>query len=226
MLELFAAVGIGLAMILPLANPLTTVALLMGLSRGMSETERNRQALKASIYSFAIMMVAFYVGQLVMNLFGVSITGLRIAGGLIVAFIGFRMLFPEQKLDETPEVELRGEELRQRSKQDIAFIPLAIPTTAGPGTIATIISVAAALRSSDLYAGWVVLVAPPLTFFLACAILLLCLRSSGFIMRKLGNSGVEAFSRLMGFLLVCIGVQFVINGVYEVAVEVQALLAA
>ena len=226
MLELFAAVGIGLAMILPLANPLTTVALLMGLSRGMSETERNRQALKASIYSFAIMMVAFYVGQLVMNLFGVSITGLRIAGGLIVAFIGFRMLFPEQKLDETPEVELRGEELRQRSKQDIAFIPLAMPTTAGPGTIAMIISVAAALRSSDLYAGWVVLVAPPLTFFLACAILLLCLRSSGFIMRKLGNSGVEAFSRLMGFLLVCIGVQFVIIGVYEVAVEVQALLAA
>ena len=226
MLELFAAVGIGLAMILPLANPLTTVALLMGLSRGMSETERNRQALKASIYSFAIMMVAFYVGQLVMNLFGVSITGLRIAGGLIVAFIGFRMLFPEQKLDETPEVELRGEELRQRSKQDIAFIPLAMPTTAGPGTIAMIISVAAALRSSDLYAGWVVRVAPPRSVFLACAILLLCLRSSGFIMRKLGNSGVEAFSRLMGFLLVCIGVQFVINGVYEVAVEVQALLAA
>ena len=216
MLELFAAVGIGLAMILPLANPLTTVALLMGLSRGMSETERNRQALKASIYSFAIMMVAFYVGQLVMNLFGVSITGLRIAGGLIVAFIGFRMLFPEQKLDETPEVELRGEELRQRSKQDIAFIPLAMPTTAGPGTIAMIISVAAALRSSDLYAGWVVLVAPPLTFFLACAILLLCLRSSGFIMQKLGNSGVEAFSRLMGFLLVCMGVQFIINGVLEI----------
>ena len=226
MLELFVAVGIGLAMILPLANPLTTVALLMGLSRGMTEAERDRQALKASIYSFAIMVVAFYVGQMVMNLFGVSITGLRIAGGLIVAFIGFRMLFPEQKLDETPEVERRGEELRQRRTQDIAFIPLAMPTTAGPGTIAMIISVAAALRSSDLYAGWVVLVAPPLTFFLACAILLLCLRSSGFIMRKLGNSGVEAFSRLMGFLLVCIGVQFVINGVYEVAVEVQALLAA
>ena len=226
MLELFVAVGIGLAMILPLANPLTTVALLMGLSRGMTEAERDRQALKASIYSFAIMVVAFYVGQMVMNLFGVSITGLRIAGGLIVAFIGFRMLFPEQKLDETPEVERRGEELRQRRTQDIAFIPLAMPTTAGPGTIAMIISVAAALRSSDLYAGWVVLVAPPLTFFLACAILLLCLRSSGFIMRKLGNSGVEAFSRLMGFLLVCIGVQFVINGVYEVVLEVQALLAA
>ena len=224
MLELFVAVGIGLAMILPLANPLTTVALLMGLSRGMTEAERDRQALKASIYSFAIMVVAFYVGQMVMNLFGVSITGLRIAGGLIVAFIGFRMLFPEQKLDETPEVERRGEELRQRRTQDIAFIPLAMPTTAGPGTIAMIISVAAAMRDVQPYAEWVMLVAPPLTLFLACAILLLCLRSSGFIMRKLGNSGVEAFSRLMGFLLVCIGVQFVINGIYEIAEEVAALL--
>ena len=226
MLELFVAVGIGLAMILPLANPLTTVALLMGLSRGMTEAERDRQALKASIYSFAIMVVAFYVGQMVMNLFGVSITGLRIAGGLIVAFIGFRMLFPEQKLDETPEVERRGEELRQRRTEDIAFIPLAMPTTAGPGTIALIISTAAAVRNAPPFANWVMLVSPPLTFFLACAILLLCLRSSGFIMRKLGNSGVEAFSRLMGFLLVCIGVQFVINGVYEVVLEVQALLAA
>ena len=226
MLELLKAVGIGLATLLPLANPLTTVALLMGLSRGMTEAERDRQALKASIYSFAIMVVAFYVGQMVMNLFGVSITGLRIAGGLIVAFIGFRMLFPEQKLDETPEVERRGEELRQRRTQDIAFIPLAMPTTAGPGTIAMIISTAAAVKHERPYAEWVMLAAPPLVFFLAAAILLLCLRSSGFIMRKLGNSGVEAFSRLMGFLLVCIGVQFVINGVYEVVLEVQALLAA
>ena len=224
MLELFVAVGIGLAMILPLANPLTTVALLMGLSRGMTEAERDRQALKASIYSFAIMVVAFYVGQMVMNLFGVSITGLRIAGGLIVAFIGFRMLFPEQKLDETPEVERRSEELRQHRTDDIAFIPLAMPSTAGPGTIALIISTAAAVQDERPYAEWVMHATPPLVFFLASLILLLCLRSAGTIMRKLGNSGVEAFSRLMGFLLVCIGVQFVVNGIYEIAEEVAALL--
>ncbi|AKC86570.1 MarC family NAAT transporter [Pseudoxanthomonas suwonensis] len=225
MLELLTAVGIGLATLLPLANPLTTVALLMGLSRGMSEAERDHQALRASIYVFVIMMVAYYTGQLVMNVFGISITGLRIAGGLIVAFIGFRMLFPQQKLDETPEVERRTEELRQHRTDDIAFIPLAMPSTAGPGTIALIISTAAAVKDKQPYAEWVMLVAPPLIFFLASLILLLCLRSSGAIMRRLGNSGVEAFSRLMGFLLVCIGVQFVINGVYEVAEEVHVLLS-
>ena len=219
------AVGIGLATLLPLANPLTTVALLMGLSRGMTEAERNRQAVKASCYVFAIMMVSFYTGQLVMNLFGISITGLRIAGGLIVAYIGFRMLFPQQTLEEAPEVERRTEELRQHRTEVIAFIPLAMPSTAGPGTIALIISTAAAIKEDQPWSDWVMLVAPPVTFLLASLILLLCLRSAGTIMRTLGQSGVEAFSRLMGFLLVCIGMQFVVNGIYEIAKDLHVLLA-
>ena len=225
-MDLLKAVSIGLVTLLPLANPLTAVALMMGLSRGMGEAERDRQSFRAACYVFAIMMVAYYTGQLVMHMFGISITGLRIAGGLIVAFIGFRMLFPEQRLDETPEVERRSEELRQRRTGDIAFIPLAMPGTAGPGTIALIISVAAAVREEPPYAEWVMLVAPPLIFFLAAAILLLCLRSASGIMRTLGNSGVEAFSRLMGFLLVCIGVQFVINGIYEVVEDLYAMAPA
>lgn len=225
MLELLTAVGIGLATLLPLANPLTTVALLMGLSRGMTEAERNRQAFKASVYVFVIMAVSFYTGQMVMNVFGISITGLRIAGGLIVAYIGFRMLFPQQTLEEAPEVERRTEELRQRRTEDFAFIPLAMPSTAGPGTIALIISTAAAMRAEQPYAEWVMITAPPLVFFLSSLILLLCLRSAGTIMRVLGHSGVEAFSRLMGFLLVCIGMQFVVNGIYEIAKEIHVMLA-
>ena len=84
MLELFKAVTTGLAMLLPIANPLTTVALLLGLSAGMTAQERNRQALLACCYVFAIMCVAFYAGQAVMEVFGISISALRIAGGLIM----------------------------------------------------------------------------------------------------------------------------------------------
>lgn len=88
MLDLFKAIGLGLVVLLPLANPLTTVALFLGLAGNMNSAERNRQSLMASVYVFAIMMVAYYAGQLVMDTFGISIPGLRIAGGLIVAFIG------------------------------------------------------------------------------------------------------------------------------------------
>lgn len=111
MLDLFKAIGLGLVVLLPLANPLTTVALFLGLAGNMNSAERNRQSLMASVYVFAIMMVAYYAGQLVMDTFGISIPGLRIAGGLIVAFIGFRMLFPQQKAIDSPEAKSKSEEL-------------------------------------------------------------------------------------------------------------------
>ncbi|CAI1707858.1 inner membrane protein [Serratia entomophila] len=164
-LQLFQAIGLGLVLLLPLANPLTTVALLLGLSGN----------------------------------------------------IGFRMLFPQQNADETPEVESKTHELRQKTSTNIAFVPLAMPSTAGPGTIAMIISSASSVKENTLgFAHWVLLVAPVAIFLSVAVILWVCLRSSGAIMRLVGKSGIEAISRLMGFLLVCMGVQFIINGVLEI----------
>lgn len=222
MIELFKAIGLGLVVILPLANPLTTVALFLGLAGNMSREERNRQSLMASVYVFAIMMVAFYAGQVVMNTFGISIPGLRIAGGLIVAFIGFRMLFPQQKIEDQPEVESKSEELDRHPTANIAFVPLAMPSTAGPGTIAMIISSASTIKHGADFPDWVLMVAPVLVFLSVSIILWGCLRSSGAIMKLVGKGGIEAISRLMGFLLVCMGVQFIINGILEIVTTFHA----
>ncbi|EHD20436.1 MULTISPECIES: MarC family NAAT transporter [Brenneria] len=219
MLELIQTIGVGLVLILPLANPLTTVALFLGLAGNMSYRERNRQIFQASLYVFLILTGAFYSGQLVMNTFGISIPGLRIAGGLIVAFIGFRMLFPVQKPEHEPEVTSKADEIHNSESSsvvNIAFVPLAMPSTAGPGTIALIISSASQIKSGLDITPWVLTVAPVLTFIMVSLILWLSLKSSGFIMRLVGKSGIEAISRLMGFLLVCMGVQFVINGTLEI----------
>ncbi|EKS7426360.1 TPA: MarC family NAAT transporter [Enterobacter cancerogenus] len=216
MVDLIKAIGLGLVVLLPLANPLTTVALFLGLAGNMNSAERNRQSMMASVYVFTIMMVAYYAGQLVMNTFGISIPGLRIAGGLIVAFIGFRMLFPAQKAHESPEAKSKSEEMENESSTNIAFVPLAMPSTAGPGTIAMIISSASTVRDGSTFPDWVITVAPPLIFALIGIIVWASLRSSGAIMRWVGKGGIEAISRLMGFLLVCMGVQFIINGVLEI----------
>ncbi|AMH19287.1 MarC family multiple antibiotic resistance protein [Hafnia paralvei ATCC 29927] len=222
MIELFKAIGLGLVVILPLANPLTTVALFLGLAGNMNREERNRQSLMASVYVFAIMMVAFYAGQVVMNTFGISIPGLRVAGGLIVAFIGFRMLFPQQKMEDQPEVESKSEELNKHPTANIAFVPLAMPSTAGPGTIAMIISSASTIKHGADFPDWVLMVAPVLVFLSVSVILWGCLRSSGAIMKLVGKGGIEAISRLMGFLLVCMGVQFIINGILEIVTTFHA----
>ncbi|MGU0161199.1 MarC family NAAT transporter [Escherichia coli] len=181
----------------------------------MNSAERNRQSLMASVYVFAIMMVAYYAGQLVMDTFGISIPGLRIAGGLIVAFIGFRMLFPQQKAIDSPEAKSKSEELEDEPSANIAFVPLAMPSTAGPGTIAMIISSASTVRQSSTFADWVLMVAPPLISFLWR---LFCGEAYAAPAQLCGwwaRVGIEAISRLMGFLLVCMGVQFIINGILK-----------
>ena len=215
--QLFQAVSLGLVLLLPLANPLTTVALLLGLAGNMPRRVRNQQSRMAAVYTFAIMTVAFYAGQWVMNTFGISIPGLRIAGGLIVAFIGFRMLFPSPQ-DRTPSAaENRPQALPAPSTANIAFVPLAMPSTVGPGTIAMIISSTSSFYDNPFgFAPWVMLVAPMATFFTIALILWLCLLSAGAIMKLVGKSGIDAISRLMGFLLVCMGVQFIINGMLEI----------
>lgn len=212
MLELIRVVGFGLLMFLPLTNPLTTVALLLGLSADMTNDERNYQSKMTCIYVFIIMVVSFYGGQIVMSTFGISIPGLRIAGGMIVAFIGFRMLFPQQPVSKTPEADAKKKE----PSNNIAFVPLAMPSTAGPGTIAMIISMASTVQKNGYdVSTWVIYTASFLVPLLLCLILWVCMRSAGSIMRLIGKSGIEATSRIMGFLLVCMGTQFVINGITE-----------
>ncbi|MEZ2756983.1 MarC family NAAT transporter [Providencia vermicola] len=224
-LELFQAVGIGLVLLLPLANPLTAIAVMLSISANMTKEQRNHQAFLASIYVFAIMTIAFYAGQLVMNTFGISIPGLRIAGGLIVAFIGFGMLFPNSA-DDSPTTPLDDPSVPKKRQEspNIAFVPLAMPSTAGPGTIAMIISSTASLQGNVTFAPWVLKVAPVITFLLASLIVWIGLRGATSIMRWLGNSGIDAIARVMGFLLICMGVQFVINGIVEIIAQLPHLL--
>lgn len=223
MLELTQTILVGLVMILPLANPLTTVALFLGLSHELSPAEQKRQIVQTCIYVFIIMMVAFYGGQLILHTFGISIPGLRMAGGLIVGLIGIHMLFSPQESGSDIEAGDKAAQLRDSSQHNvnIAFVPLAMPSTAGPGTIAMLISAAAEIESGVDVSPWVLMVAPTLTFLCVSAILWACLRSSTLIMRWLGAGGIAAISRLMGFLLVCMGMQFIINGVLEIVATLQ-----
>lgn len=229
MLELLELIGLGLLMILPLANPLTTVVLFLGLSQGMSKVEQRRQIVQTCIYVFIIMMVAFYGGQMVMRVFGISIPGLRIAGGLIVGLIGLQMLFSPQESRSDAEAEEKAAQMHDqhaRRAVNIAFVPLAMPSTAGPGTIAMLISAAAQIESGTSVTPWVLAVTATLVFLSFSLILWLCLRASKRIQRRLGSGGIAAISRLMGFLLVCMGTQFIITGISTVVLDLIAAAAA
>jgi multiple antibiotic resistance protein len=174
--------------ILPIVNPLGAIPLVITVAAHLSEEERGRQIRRACIYTFILM------------------AGFLIAGGMIVAILGFQMLFPSA----VPASRELGRETGY--KADIAFTPLAMPGLAGAGTFAVIMSLSS---QASARAGFdrVVDFAAVLTAILVVALLsFVVLRAADRLNRILGPSGMIALTRLMGFLMVCIGVQFIIDG--------------
>ncbi len=203
----FQVVFLALLALLPMVNPPTTATLLLGLSKGMSREHIRRQINMATLYLFATLCVSFFIGSSILDLFGISIPGLRLAGGLIIAFIGFRMLFPSP--NQSAGVE---------ANQNIAFVPLTMPSMCGPGTMALVISGAAQIAELPAEADRVVIYAAMVTAFALMSLISWgVLKLADPVCKILGVTGIDAMTRIMGFLLVCMGMQFCINGVKEVA---------
>ncbi len=191
--------------ILPIANPFSTAVVLLTITEGFSEERRRQQVRLACIYMAGILITFLLAGTLIMNFFGISIPGLRIAGGLIVAGIGFGMLNP--KPEHAMSEELRADAVQ---KDDVAFTPLAMPMLSGPGSIAVTIGMAA--EADGMGENMAIVVGIGLVAFVSW----LVLRASGRVVRVLGATGMNALGRIMGFLLVCVGIQFIVNGVQQI----------
>ncbi|AVY94094.1 MULTISPECIES: MarC family NAAT transporter [Microvirgula] len=196
--------------LLPIINPLSTTALLLAITHDLTPAERKRQVTLACAYQVGILTTFLLAGELIMTTFGISIPGLQIAGGLVVSFIGFRMLFP----DEQPLPRKVHEEAR--AKPDVAFTPLAMPMLAGPGSIAVVIGMSSSIRDLSRGAMWMGFVSVIIGILITSVVCWLTLRSAGWVQRTLGTGGVSAVGRIMGFLLICLGVQFIINGISSV----------
>src|SRR4051812_23297971 len=203
----FSYLAGALLAILPIVNPFGAVPLVMSAASHLPENERLRQIRRACTYTFFLMAGFLVAGGLIMNFFGISIPGMRIAGGLIVAFLGFQMLFPSVRSDNEAMSKAAG------IKYDIAFTPLAMPGLSGPGTFAVVMSLSSQAASRS---GWYRIAdfAGVLTAILLTALLSwFVLRGAERVNRLLGETGMVALTRLTGFLMVSIGVQFFINGV-------------
>ena len=195
--------------LLPIVNPFSAVGLVVGITSHLSEAERKEQIRRACIYMFWILTSFLVAGGLIMNFFGISIPGLRIAGGLVVSFLGFGMLFPDQS------AAYGTERIEAQNKRDISFTPLAMPSLSGPGSIAVVVGMSTTVQNGEHPIIDNILVAVGIA--ITALISYIVLRAATRLDKLLGTTGMNAVARIMGFMLICIGVQFIINGVLEIA---------
>jgi multiple antibiotic resistance protein len=189
--------------LLAVINPFEVLPVFLSLTHDKDDAGRRRIAFLASLYTALLILFFLFFGVLVLEIFGVSLHMVRIAGGIVLTRIGFELFTPSDSgksafLDAGPDA-------------NIAFMPLAMPLMFGPGVIATVLGMVATIEKfpSEIGGYVAILAAGGLAVFVTY----LCLAFAGRLVKWLGRAGIDAVTRIVGFFVSAMGVSLVFNGI-------------
>lgn len=192
-----------LASLLSVVNPLGAIPVFLTLTSEETKAERNHTSLMTSVYFVVILMSFFWAGTFILGFFGVSIFALRIAGGIVIMMSGFALLNGNTTKKRIGE-KVRAEAIE---KEDVSFTPMAMPMLSGPGSISLLIGYFTDYpdTSQRLVIAGVIIFTGLIIYFI--------LRSSPLLFKLMGESGLKAVARIMGFIVLAIGVEYIISGI-------------
>jgi multiple antibiotic resistance protein len=199
--SVFITVLIGL---FSLINPLSALPVYISLTQQYSEEEKLATLKKTCIYIFIICMVSYYLGLYLLHFFGITIPALRVAGGLIIFRSGWQLLNVQHKK------ELRNKLKEKGVQGDISFSPLAMPLLAGPGSMSFLITLFSNRHNKLDEALWQDAAAITSIILVALSIYFI-FKYAPKLMRYTGEAGLSALSKVMGFIVIGIGVQMIMS---------------
>jgi multiple antibiotic resistance protein len=193
-----------------IVDPPGAIPVYVALTSDRPREERNRIALATSVYFLLILICFFLAGNYILGFFGLTIHALRIAGGITLLISGFGLMSGSfaKRRGYDKDVEKHAHD-----RNDIAFSPMAMPMLSGPGSISYLIT------QYNQHPEWsersMILGA-----ILALGVLVWgCLRIAPFLFKIFGPGGLNAIARIMGFIVIAIGVQFIVNGLVHLVQE-------
>jgi len=207
--EIVSAFLLTFAGLFPIVNPIEAAPFFLALTPNLSAVERNALARVIAINGFALLLGSMVLGPWLLEFFGIELPVVRIAGGLVVTALGWKLLTQEDWSDHgSADVEPGG------ARRIGTFYPLTMPLTVGPGSMSVAITIgskkpAEVVRLTDFafhaVGAFIGLLAIGASIYVAY-------RFAGNIARLLGATGVEVVVRLSAFILMCIGIEIVWNG--------------
>ncbi|MCW2282614.1 multiple antibiotic resistance protein [Rhodoblastus acidophilus] len=202
--------------LLAIINPLEVLPVYLKLVSGETESRKRAVAWKACFYALVLCFFFLIFGNLILRLFDVPLSMVRIVGGIILMKIGFDLFSPPAAPSGAQAQEGASAE------SNVAFVPLALPLMCGPGAIATILGMTATVKHAgfELYAFAAVSAAIVLTMFVT----FIALAYASKLTAKIGPMGIDATTRIVGFFVSAMGVGLIFNGVIE-ALEQHGLKA-
>jgi len=180
-----------------LINPLSALPVFISLTEHHDSNWRNLQIRKTCLYILIICICSYFIGSQIIVFFGISISALKIAGGIIISRSGFLLLNARHKRD------IKGGILQESIvKEDISFSPLAMPLLAGPGTISLLINLS--IEYPEMHKTGILCVTISIYVIFSIA---------PRILKYTGQAGLRSFSKIMGFLVLSIGIEMISSSV-------------
>jgi len=195
---------LSLGSLFSVVDPFTAVPIFLALVGTQLRTVRVATAIRASVTCFVVLTAFGLAGNVIFGFFGITLSAFKIAGGILLFGIGFDMMRAKRSDTRATVKEATDAEVRE----DVGVIPLGVPLLAGPGAIATVMVLIGKAREVGERASLFVAIA------VVSAVSLLTLRSAEFVVRALGNTGLNIVGRVMGLILAAVATQFVIDGLY------------
>lgn len=212
------AMLLSLAALLPIVNPLGAAPVYLAKTVDLTPAEHADLSRRVAVNCFLLLLASLLVGAYVLDFFGVSVPVVQIAGGLVVCSLAWALLNqPDEPIEWVHDAakSLSRPDLRTR-----AFYPLTMPIIVGPGSISVAITIGA--NQSQSVRSLIVNSAAHITSMLLVAIaIFVSLRYADRIMRRLGPTGTAVMLRLSAFILLCIGVQILWNGVSSLVLAMR-----
>ena len=195
--------------LLAIINPLEAIPVFLGLMQGKESAEQNRVARNSCLYATLLAFFFLLFGTLLLRLFGVPLSMIRVVGGIILTRIGFQMFNPPPQSKPAPGSGSGP----AAADEDVSFIPLAMPIMFGPGAIATIIGMVSTIKQSSEEVESFVAIS--MAIVSTMVVTWLSLVYSKGILNKIGPKGIDAATRIVGFFVSAMGMGLIFHGMVE-----------
>ncbi|QCI21569.1 YchE family NAAT transporter [Buchnera aphidicola (Hyadaphis tataricae)] len=189
-----------------LVNPIGMIPIFTTMTNGQSILERKKTNVIANFSASLILIISLFFGSAILSAFGISINSFRIAGGILIISIAFSMISG----DFINKIKSTKEKPDNQNSANISVIPLAMPLIAGPGAISSTIV------WSTYHSNWMSLCICSGFIVLFSCICWLCFQAAPCVVNILGQTGINIITRIMGLLLMSLGIEFITTGIITI----------
>jgi len=209
-------VFIGFVALFPVVNPIGSAFIVSPYFAGISRKERIKFVKKITFYCFIICAATVLVGHWILELFGLSIPVIQLAGGIMICRIGWQFLSVDDKEVKEKEVVNQTETEHTTSAENNLFYPITFPITAGAGTIAVLFTLSAQGASADLSVYLLNICALLVSIIGICILIFIFYLNTNRLISYIGLRNEQIINRFMAFLIFCVGLQIAASGISNI----------